>query len=298
MNTLDSEGMELAAALQEHAPRAPGMEPHLHAAITQTATALGSLLRARLVLSAARSHELPEAVALPLACAVEYFHAASLILDDLPCMDDATVRRGQACVHRVHGDATAILAALAFINRAHVLIGLAYAAHAPAVRVRTALLLDDTLGLAGLVGGQARDLRFGEGATDRREIAVIAAGKTGALFKLALILPALAVEPSAAEFRLLKALAVYWGQWFQACDDMKDVIGTLMNAGKDTGRDQALSRPNLVNALGPGAAQRRIDRLERQLARTSRNLQALGARWNYLAEFHAAITGRARARAA
>ncbi len=296
MNPLDHEGKELAAALREHAPRTPGMEPHLDAAIAQVATAPGSLLRARLVLSAARSHELPEAVALPLACAVEYFHAASLILDDLPCMDDATMRRGQACVHRVHGDATAILASLAFINRAHVLIGLAYAAHEPAVRVRTALLLDDALGIAGLVGGQARDLRFGESITNRREIALIAAAKTGALFKLALILPVLAVETSPAEFRLLKALAVYWGQWFQACDDMKDVVtGTLMKAGKDTGRDRVLSRPNLVNALGPGAAQRRIDRLEVLFERTGRKLQARHARWDYLADFHAAITGRARA---
>ncbi len=298
MNTLDSEGMELAAALQEHAPRAPGMEPHLHAAITQTATALGSLLRARLVLSAARSHELPEAVALPLACAVEYFHAASLILDDLPCMDDATVRRGQACVHRVHGDATAILAALAFINRAHALIGLSYAVHAPAVRVRAALLLDETLGVAGLVGGQARDLRFGESVKDRREIGRIAAAKTGALFRLALVLPALAVEPSAVEFRLLKALGVYWGQWFQACDDMKDVVGTFMNAGKDIGRDRTLRRPNLVHALGPGAAQRRSDRLEAQLGRTLGQLQAHGARWDYLRQFHDTVAGKDRARAA
>jgi geranylgeranyl diphosphate synthase type II len=298
MNPSDSDGNELVAALLEHAPRSAGMEKHLEEAITQAAKSPGSLLRARLVLTAARSHGLPDASALPLACAVEYFHTASLLLDDLPCMDDATLRRGHPCVHRVHGEATAILASLAFINRAHVLIGLAYAAHGPSVRLRATLLLDDTLGIAGLVGGQARDLRFGEGATDRREIAVIAAGKTGALFKLALILPALATEPSAREFHLLKALAIYWGQLFQASDDMKDVVGTLMNAGKDTRRDQALRRPNLVNALGPGAVQRRIDRLEEQIERTGRRLQRQGPRWDYLGQFHAALTGKARARAA
>lgn len=298
MSFLDQAGYELSESLREHAPRAAGMEPHLGAAISQTAMSSGSLLRARLVHAGGCSHGLSEGLARQLACAVEYFHAASLLLDDLPCMDDATVRRGQPCVHRVHGEATAILAALAFINRAHVLIGLAYAAHAPAVRVRAALLLDDTLGIAGLVGGQARDLRFGEGATDRREIAVIAAGKTGALFRLALVLPALAIEPSAQEFHLLKALALYWGQLFQACDDMKDVVGSLMNAGKDTGRDQALRRPNLVNALGPGATQRRIDRLESQIERACQRLREHGPRWAYLGRFHAALTGKARARAA
>ena len=298
MSTTDRERIELAAGLREHAPRAPGMEPHLEAAIAQTAAASGSLLRARLVFTAARSHGLPDAAAMPLACAVEYFHAASLLLDDLPCMDDATVRRGQPCVHRVHGEATAILASLAFINRAHVLIGMAYAAHAPAVRLRALLLLDDVLGVSGLVGGQARDLRFGERGMDLREVGRIAAAKTGALFKLALVLPALALEPTPEEFRLLKALAVYWGQWFQACDDMKDVISTLMNAGKDTGRDQMLRRPNLVQALGPGAAQRRIDRLEAQLERARHRLQQHDHRWGYLGEFHAMFIGKARACAA
>lgn len=298
MNPSEQHDHGLAAGLQAHAPRVHGMEPHLAAAIAQTAESPGSRLRARLVLAAGLGHGLPEGVAMPLACAVEYFHAASLLLDDLPCMDDATMRRGQPCVHRVHGESTAILAALAFINRAHALIGLSYAAHAPAVRMRAALLLDETLGVAGLVGGQARDLRFGESATDRREIGRIAAAKTGALFRLALVLPALAVGPSALEFRLLKALAVYWGQWFQACDDMKDVIGTLMNAGKDTGRDRTLRRPNLVLALGPGAAQSRIDRLEAQLGRTLGQLQSHGSRWDYLRQFHDTLAGKDRARAA
>ena len=294
----DSDGAALGRAMQEHAPRVPGMEPHLAAAIAQAVGSPGSLLRARLVHAAARSHGLTEAMAAQLACAVEYFHVASLLLDDLPCMDDATLRRGRPCVHQVHGEATAILAALALINRAHVLAGFAYAAHPAEVRVQALLLLDGTLGAAGLVGGQARDLRFGEGATDRREIGRIAAAKTGALFRLALVLPALGGRPGPMEFRLLKALALYWGQWFQACDDMKDLIATSAETGKDTGRDRALDRPNLVLALGPAEARRRIARLEAQLARTRQRLGQLGPRWDYLAPFHDSLAERGRVRAA
>lgn len=294
----DSEGAALAHALQEHAPCVPGMEPHLAAALTQAVTAPGSLVRARLVGVAARHHGLAAGAAEQLACAVEYFHAASLLLDDLPCMDDATLRRGRPCVHRVHGEATAILAALALINRAHVLIGLAYAAHPPAVRVQAALLLDGVLGSAGLVGGQARDLRFGEGATGPGEVARIAAAKTGALFRLTLVLPALAAGPDATEFRLLKALALYWGQWFQACDDMKDVLATPTATGKDTGRDRALARPNLVLALGPGPARRRIARLEGQLTRARLRLQERGPQWAYLEHCHGMLAGQGRVRAA
>jgi geranylgeranyl diphosphate synthase, type II len=294
----DAEGVKLAATLREYAPRAAGMEAHLEAAITQAVSSPGSLQRARLVDAAARHHGLGEGTAAQLASAVEYFHAASLLLDDLPCMDDATLRRGLPCVHRVHGEATAILAALALINRAHVLIGIAYAAYPAAVRMQAALSLDDSLGINGLVGGQARDLRFGEGETGSREIGRIAAAKTGALFKLALVLPALAASPGPEEFRLLKALALYWGQWFQACDDMKDVLATPSQAGKDTGRDRALVRPNLVIALGPVAARRRLARLESQIARAGQRLRQRGAQWAYLEQFQAVLMEKGRARAA
>jgi geranylgeranyl diphosphate synthase type II len=289
---------QLAAALCDHAPRGSGMEAHLDAAIKQAVESPGSLQRARLVGAAARAHGLADGAATQLACAVEYFHVASLLLDDLPCMDNATLRRGQPCVHRVHGEATAILAALALINRAHALVAVAYAAHPAAVRVQAALCLDDTLGITGLVGGQARDLRFGETETGSREIGRIAAAKTGALFKLALVLPVLVAGPGVKEFRLLKALALYWGQWFQACDDMKDVLATPADAGKDTGRDRALLRPNLVVAMGPSAVRRRLQRLEGQIARTGHRLKQCGEQWAYLERFHVGLTGKGRVRAA
>ena len=296
-----SPGAEEAAllrAMREHLPEAPGVEPHLAAALAQVVASPGSLLRARLVIVAAHSHGLHEAAGAQLACAVEYFHAASLLLDDLPCMDDASLRRGQPCAHRVHGEATAILAALALINRAHVLAGLAYAAHPAGVRVQALLLLDSSLGVDGLVGGQARDLRYGERATGRREVAGIAAAKTGALFQLALVLPVLAGGPGPEEFRLLKALALYWGQWYQACDDMKDLLATPAVTGKDAGRDRALGRPNLALALGPALARRRIARLEAQLARTRSRLAQLGPQWDYLEQFPDNLSEKGRVRAA
>jgi geranylgeranyl pyrophosphate synthase len=295
----DTEGQWLAEILREYAPAAgAGMEPRLRSALDQSVSSTGSLLRARLVAVGGRSHGLATTLAGQLACAVEYFHTASLLLDDLPCMDDASVRRGQPCVHRAHGEATAILAALALINRAHVLVGLALAAHPPAVRVQATLLLDDTLGVMGLIGGQARDLRFGEVSSGSREVGQIAAAKTGALFKLALVLPVLPAEPGPAEFRFLKALALYWGQWFQANDDLRDVIASSATVGKDTQRDSELARPNLALVLGVGGVGRRLARLETQIEGTVNRLRARGAQWDYLREFHGALTERTRVRAA
>lgn len=275
----------LATALREYAPVVPLMEPHLEAAILQVTTETGKLVRARLVLAAARAHGLAEAEALPLATAVEYFHTASLLLDDLPCMDDATTRRGHRCVHRVHGEATAILAALALINRAYLLLGVALAGQSEAIRREAMAGVDACLGPAGLVGGQAADLRFRDGPGGARAVSRIATGKTGALFWLAVYLPALLAQPEATERRALKALCVNWGLAFQALDDLGDLRAAHPASGKDAGNDVRQGRPNLALALGVPATRARVSRQVRLAGEALDRLQSRGARWSYLRRF-------------
>src|SRR6187551_2285314 len=117
---------QLATALVRHVSMDTAVEPRLRAAVAQIVNHPGKLLRAELVYKAAVGHGLSLDAAGRLACAVEYFHTASIVLDDLPCMDDATQRRGRTCIHRRHGDATAILASLTLINRAYALISEAF----------------------------------------------------------------------------------------------------------------------------------------------------------------------------
>lgn len=286
----------IVAALREFAPVAARMEPHLEAAVGQAVSEPGKLIRARLVHAAARASGMGETEALQLACAVEYFHVASLLLDDLPCMDNADTRRGLPCVHATHGDATAILAALALINRAYLLAGFAFAAESPTVRMRAMACVDACLGPAGLVGGQAADLRFGEGAGGARAVSRIAAAKTGALFWLAVYLPALAGEPGEEESHGLKALCVYWGLAFQAMDDLGDLLRGEVEAGKTTGRDAALARPNLALALGAPAARARVARLFALSSAVLARLEAGSARWDYLRAFQNQVFEPARRR--
>ncbi len=291
----------LAAALIHHAPAVPGAEPLLRAALAQVTAHPGKLLRAQLVAAAAEQHG-SRAAAARLACAVEYFHAASLVLDDLPCMDNAITRRGRPCLHRQHGEATAILASLALINRAYALVGDAFAERPRTVRRAATACLDRCLGVGGLVGGQAWDLAFARTERSARRVGMIAAAKTGALFELAILLPAALARPAAAERRALRALCVYWGQWFQIADDLRDVLASSYEAGKTTGRDRQLTRPNLALALGVPAARRRLARLGAQSQRVLAGLE--GARWSYLraaaAEFSAvfAIPDEAQSAAA
>lgn len=295
---VDFDGAGLAKALRDNAPDAHRVETHLHQVLADLMETPGKMVRAKMVYVAARSHGLSLEASEQLACGVEYFHTASLLLDDLPCMDDAETRRGRPCAHRVHGEATAILAALALINRAHVLIGLVYASYEPVVRLQATLCLDDFLGVDGLVGGQARDLRYGESLSGCREVCRIAEAKTGALFKMAIILPVIAGHPSRGELHLLKSLALYWGQWFQAVDDLKDVLATEVEAGKSTRRDRMLRRPNLAVALGVAGARRRTERLEHQIDRTLQRLLHQDDRWAYLGHFHATMAQQFRAQAA
>jgi geranylgeranyl pyrophosphate synthase len=275
----------LAAALVEHAPAGPHTEPSLRALVTDIAAHPGKLFRARLVLATTSAHGVDEAAGLLLATAVEYFHLASLLLDDLPCMDNAETRRGRPCAHRVHGEATAILAALAFINRAYALIGLALIAQPPSMRLQMQSCLDACLGSAGLVGGQAFDLRFAASDRSARTVCRVAMAKTGTLFWLGLILPALLAAPDRFEARALEVLCMYWGLAFQALDDLQDVLATSVAAGKTTGRDRELIRPNLAVTLGVPRTRGRIQRLLSQADAKIRTLVRARPAWSYLEEF-------------
>ncbi len=294
-------GERLAAALLEHAPVNPHTEAHLHAVIAETAAHPGKLVRARLVFATTSAHGIDDKVGLTLAAAVEYFHIASLLLDDLPCMDDAQTRRGRPCAHRLHGEATAILAALAFINRAYSLIGFGLIAQPGPVRLQAQACVDAALGSAGLLGGQARDLRFANSDRSVREVSRVALGKTGAMLWLGLLLPALLASPDRDELRAIEALCIYWGLAFQAIDDLHDVMTTSVDAGKTTGRDRELARPNLALALGVPGARRRVARLLAQARAKVCRLTAARPEWaylqdfqRYLADINASLSGKTR----
>ncbi len=100
----------------------PASAPILQKALVHLASHPGSLIRARMAWHVGQTCGLSEETSRNLAIGVEYFHTASLVFDDLACMDDASVRRNAVCVHKRFGEATAILAALALVNRAYALI--------------------------------------------------------------------------------------------------------------------------------------------------------------------------------
>lgn len=276
-----------AELIRRHAPALVGLEPKLRGTLAETLAFPGSLFRVRLVLALGRAQNLDEEIAGRLAAAVEFYHTASLLLDDLPCMDDAAERRGRPCAHRLHGEASAILGALALINRGYALVAEATAALPFHLRNEATRTLDTCLGPAGLVGGQALDLAFADGPRSPRAVGRAAVGKTSAMLRLALELPALAAGASPLERRQLRHLAVYWGLLYQGLDDLRDLqLAAACGAAKTAGRDSALGRPNLALASGLAPALARLRRLERLARHAIGELVACGRFWSILQLFH------------
>lgn len=258
------------------------VEPRMAAALRDILARPGSLVRAVPAYLIGIEMGVPEQAARAMACGIEYLHTASLVFDDLPAMDDARVRRGAACVHVIHGEAVAMLAALAMINRGYAMIWQGIRQANPERRAEAGDWVDARLGLGGVIGGQAQDLSGWRGAQSAAEVSEVAARKTGDLLRLTVVLPAIVGCGTPREIQLLDRLALLRGLAYQAADDLKDVIFQEENFGKTGGRDEALGRPNFVIAEGLPAALRRFRRLSDTGDRVQAALPGPPERWMML----------------
>jgi geranylgeranyl diphosphate synthase type II len=193
----------------------------------------------------------PEVV-LPAGCAVELVHTASLILDDLPSMDNATTRRGRPACHVAHGEATAILAAFALQNRAFEVLASGWTGATAAVRHTVARDLARAIGLEGMIAGQAADLDMTGREIDFGTLEFIHSRKTGALFIAAAALGAEAAGADASTRSAIEAYAKNLGLAFQIVDDLLDVTGDSAVAGKDVKQD--LKKTTFVSFAGVDGA--------------------------------------------
>jgi geranylgeranyl diphosphate synthase type II len=222
--------------------------------------------------------------ALPAACAMELIHAASLILDDLPSMDDAPLRRGRPANHREFGEAIAILAAFGLLNLA---FGSVARAYDPPLAARLTPLMTDAVGPAGLIGGQAADLLATDQQIDFRMLERIHRGKTGALFGAAATTGGIAAGAPPDAIASLAAFAKNLGLAFQIVDDLLDVTGDPRETGKAVRAD--VKKTTFVSFSGVAGARQ----LARELCETAdRALAPFGARADRLRALSAFVAGR------
>jgi len=232
-----------------------GGSDRLAQAMRAATLGVGKRMRPLLLMLVARDLGCTTPAVIDVACAVEMVHAASLILDDLPCMDNALLRRGKPAVHRQFGEDVAILASVALLSRAFGVLAAARNVE-PQARAQLVARLAETVGDCGLVRGQFLDLHPAAGHSADAALATNEL-KTGVLLGLAVDMAAILAGAGVAVCRSLRAFALAAGQAFQIRDDFLDLPGNdSALTGKDTGLD--LGKATLMATLGAEEAERRF----------------------------------------
>lgn len=224
------------------------------------ATTGGKRLRAFLVLESARVSGVDRVRAIWPACAIEALHAYSLVHDDLPCMDDDNLRRGQPTVHVKWDDATAVLCGDALQTLAFELVSDPTCHDDPFVRSTLALTLARASGAAGMVYGQALDIAAESAAMPLtlEQITELQNGKTGALITWSATAGAILAK---ADTDALKTYGDALGLAFQIADDILDVTSDAETLGKAAQKDADAGKATFVSLLGLDGAKRRAETL-------------------------------------
>ncbi len=198
-----------------------------------------------------------EELAIDPGCAIEMVHTSSLILDDLPIMDDATLRRGQPASHVIFGEDTALLAGMALLNCGYGTLASAPGL-APDLRLQLVSLLCNAIGSDGLIGGQMLDLEDWPGR-DADSLEQTNMLKTAALFVLGAETGARIAGVPEREVQAVRGFARDLGLAFQMFDDLLDVSESETEIGKNVSQDE--DKVTLVSLLGADQARAWASRL-------------------------------------
>lgn len=228
---------------------------------------------------------------LTFACAIELIHTYSLIHDDLPAMDNDDFRRGIPTNHRVYGEATAILAGDALLNKAYELMishivknGLHTGSYAQAMNIISA-----SAGAEGMILGQMIDMESEGKEISKETLEYMHSCKTGALIKAPVLAAASICHASPDEYESLGKYAQSIGLAFQIKDDIMDVMGSAEKMGKPSGSDAASKKSTYVTIYG---IQRAAELLDQVVSTAIDSLGIFGDRALFLRELASFIKDR------
>jgi farnesyl diphosphate synthase len=228
----------------------------------------GKRIRPFLVVASADLFAVPRQHSLMVGAALELVHCYSLVHDDLPAMDDDSLRRGRPTAHKAFDEATAILAGDSLLTFAFDVLSRAESHPDASVRVALIQALARAAGLGGMAGGQLLDLgaegRFADGRPQRLDessVLTLQAMKTGALLRFACASGGMLGGASATQRAALDRYGAIVGQAFQIADDLLDVEGDSATLGKAAHKDADAGKATLVGILGLGPAKARLTAL-------------------------------------
>ena len=257
----------------------------LHEALRHAVLGGGKRYRGLLAMALAADLSVPTERLLSSAVALELIHSASLVVDDLPCMDDASRRRAAPSTHAAFGEATALLCSIALLSRAHERVA-QDAGLIPIARGGIGEVMAHAVGAAGLCGGQYDDL-FQDGPLGVEPLIDRYRRKTGVLFAAAFACAGIVAGCDPEVQSRLQRAGERLGVSFQLYDDLIDQLSSAETAGKDVGKDA--TKVTLATVLGTEAARREA---EAGLALVQTEIKAL-SREGYASALVSAMAARA-----
>ena len=276
----------MEAALGRLLPAAHAVPSRLHEAMRYATLEGGKRVRPLLAFAAGEVSEAPAERVEIAAAAVEMIHAYSLVHDDLPCMDDDTLRRGKPTVHVEFDEATALLVGDALQSLAFQILSQAKLSDRPELQLEMIQLLAAAAGSRGMAGGQQIDLQSTGRSLTLPELELMHIHKTGALIRAAVLLGFLSGEKINQEERQkLDRYAKAVGLAFQVVDDVLDHESSTATLGKTAGKDSRQGKSTYVSALGAKAARELAETLRAEAHAALEDFGAKGRRLGELADF-------------
>jgi len=185
-----------------------------------------------------------------IGAAVECIHSYSLIHDDLPCMDNDTIRRGKPSTHVKFGESTAVLAGNSLLTMAFEILSHKDLNLPEKIKINLINKISESSGHLGIAGGQYLDLNFEHKKIPKKRIVDMEIKKTGKLFSFCCAAPLIIKKKSKQEIKKFENVGSDIGLLFQVADDLIDDKGSLLTAGKKTGKDKIKGKATLISLLG------------------------------------------------
>ena len=210
----------------------------------------GKKIRSTIIFNTSKIFNIRSNQIINLCAAVECIHSYSLIHDDLPCMDNDTLRRGKPSTHIKFGESTAILAGNSLLTLAFEIIADKKFNVDRTVKLNLIKKLSECAGHVGIAGGQFLDLNYEKKKIDFKKIINMQRKKTGKLFEFCCLAPAIIAKKSIKTQKEMSMVGAELGLLFQIADDLLDIKGNKKNTGKPVKKDKKKGKSTLIKLFG------------------------------------------------
>ena len=241
----------------------------------------GKKVRSKILIDTGSIFKIDYKTLIMIGSAIECIHAYSLIHDDLPCMDNDKIRRGKQSTHIKFGESTAVLAGNSLLTMAFEILTHKDLKTSQAVKVDLVNKLSESAGHLGIAGGQYLDLSYEHKKVSKKRVLEMEIKKTGKLFSFCCAVPLILKKRNKSEIKKFENLGSDIGLLFQVADDLIDHKGSLLTAGKKTGKDKKKGKATLISLLGHKNTIKYANKL---ILRINNKLKKYGSKSNNLSE--------------